>query len=1543
MPRRKLTEEEREERRERERLRSQRRRQVAREKRDLAVTADASERTKTLPSQAKELPNEESRKGVTEALRAIQQNSDQDIHGRDTSAAADVTASDAAPATLDHGPQKRGQEQVQSQPTARRYNLRERKSASPGAESQATHDAVGIGAGHGALPIRHKTRVAPARVSGPSHSTHGDGVPSLNSHSGNDFDDSVLHSSIHVADLDADADEPNTSRCEEDEEHGRAGHVRYEITEDAGPFVSPGGQGQSDLQEDAGISVGLLRPVSWLETAVALIESRETQVGRVFLDRQAAAYRSIIRDAFSPTCGCPSQPAQDVSRQAPLQDDAGSRLSLNEMTRWVQDKTGPLEEILRPAQIGRDGKKPLSSQIRQWEEFLARPPGQLSLERSDCRLPTAESAIERAWDIDSIWIGPTSLEAIRPENNSFRLSFVPPYMRALAGEHIIQPHGIDLGHTRHTFLGSVNAGGLHISAFLFFPKTNDGRKRMKPRGSTKAELSPYLLSLRRQKELVDQAILPAVRRALPALYQQEMPATFDIANAKAKSYQERPGTNRWNASDESRKVHLRYTIPGPYLGAFWRELEERCNQIRIEVARGGDGFPYFQNLKLHFQVHDTKNVFARPTVALSLDAFVESVMESLDPAHLDFRSCWVDIGFRDMPSARPDAEGRGRPVTLLWKRACMQEFHRQICDASPDMRPEPEYYRSYHMRDIGGYTSKARGAGANGPRPSNPGNPSCAKVGVVHSKAYNCNKELFSVMFSDYKLFGAPSLSALALDDDMVRDLFAAGHGEAAAVSGAPMRERLALAWEANKRHLLAVAQHGSPTNGYAVRKEVTFRLDVILVMHQRGEFGELGTRINPSPDVDLNAADGATAVGSGSESRRHYPFWVLATEDINAFIFTLAGRFIKPLDHLFAAGRSEAGTMASAQQKGRLLIHHYTAQLFLRLLVLSLTSETERYQDRWIWDREWRVSKNEGQQRVAYIRRGLGLMSAIQNTGMIWVDADDMDWVNGHLSVQQLLQVYIPRDPQHSRWASQANIRAFAHTNVSASYLIEDLLVKAAAVRRGDRASLHVAQAYEQMAARIAVEEVAREYSKHFLSKLKAYWTKACDGYDGVRRAHANGPSTLVGAMEDALASDGRVVTPLTVLDIFDEAWRIHPLASGPGRDGGAIDADEDAEPREPPGDLPYWMSKRSPRDQLWTSVVYKALFDRERKVTWSGNTFRLLHEHLRGTYDGCRHEDAEPFDSRFAAQIGRYILVMFNPDKSKEVNTSHGATCPYGHLPAFFRIQFWAPVINPSRYNAGTHTVTKPTFPLSSADKSLYRVLQMRNLDLVQSFRHTRALNVTASEVAGSRPDVVYELASELVACHKVLLGMVSRQRLQPDGRRHAIECWDFNSPASADLGLWEAPVEIAGCGQWTVPAVVLPTAPVLRFLVRTSRAALGATGLFAGPAFRAAREALDRLRGWMEVTEQVLASEENRRCLVSNRLGALEEAKEWRRDASSDELLLRFLDLADTPQTRTVLEIRGDDGERLAEDPGGIYGGEDSGGEYLGGTETDDCFVA
>jgi hypothetical protein len=41
-------------------------------------------------------------------------------------------------------------------------------------------------------------------------------------------------------------------------------------------------------------------------------------------------------------------------------------------------------------------------------------------------LLTASVVVTRFWDIDSIWLGARSLEAIRPPND-FRISFLPSY------------------------------------------------------------------------------------------------------------------------------------------------------------------------------------------------------------------------------------------------------------------------------------------------------------------------------------------------------------------------------------------------------------------------------------------------------------------------------------------------------------------------------------------------------------------------------------------------------------------------------------------------------------------------------------------------------------------------------------------------------------------------------------------------------------------------------------------------------------------------------------------------------------------------------------------------------------------------------------------------------------------------------------------------------------------------------------------------------------------------------------------------------------
>jgi hypothetical protein len=966
---------------------------------------------------------------------------------------------------------------------------------------------------------------------------------------------------------------------------------------------------------------------------------------------------------------------QESQRESPNVDQDG--FSIQEMTHWFRDRLGPIQGLWTPTQPSAHAHHPGGqSQGRQWQALLAQPPASLSLSKSECDRQRYSVQITRAWDVDSIWLGATSLAAIRPDNSSFRLSFNPPYMRSIAGNQIIQPHGLDLGHTRHTLLGSFVAGGILMDVFVFFPTTNDG-KRIKPQQARRQRTakSPYTLSLERQQDLVDGAILPAVQSSLPALFRQEMPPTFAIANAKCKSYQEKPATDRWSAEDSSRAAHLRYTVPGQYLGAFWQAFQTRCAQIQIPVTNSTSTFAYFQNPRLVFQVHDTKNTFAHPTLGQSLDLFVGSVMQALCPSFLDFRSCWLDIGFRDLATASTASTAGGQdemPVTLLWKRECLEQFHAGIQGISPHMGLQSEYFRTYHLRDAATFNAKARGTAGHTPRPSDPGHPSCPTLGVLHAKAYDCDKERFSVLTSEYRPFAAPSLAALALTDDMMQDLFTAGHDRASAVTGAPQRKKLDAAWEANKRHLRAVTEHDSPTSGYAARKEITFRLDVILTMLHRGEFSQGAQSTNPDGAV----VGGAFPTKLGASE--HNPFWVVPTADVNSFVCTLACRFVKPLDYVFAMGAAKDETTSLAKQGARSLVYFYTAELFLRLLVSSLNSDRDYFADKWIWENQWKSKQVKDGRRIQYTRRGLGLRDAVRDNGLLWLRADQLDWMHGHLSIPELLQLYIPRNPQHPQWAAQSSVRTFACSNVSAAYVLEGLVLQAACIRRHDRSSVHVAMANERTAVYIAAQEVAREYYLHMLSKLLLYWRRAVGSHSQVRQYYPNGPNGLVVALQALQSPTGRMVTPHTILDILDEAWHIQQLVEG--LPYGTLDL---------PAGLPNWMAKRAPKEQRWTRVVFDTLFETPNEVTWAGNAFVGLYQRLRDLYDAARHRDAVPFCDAFQDSIGRYITVMFNPDRSKEINVSHGASYCYNHMPPLFRIQFWAPLINPFRYKADTFEV--------------------------------------------------------------------------------------------------------------------------------------------------------------------------------------------------------------------------------------------------------------
>uniref|UniRef100_A0A0D2YIU5 Uncharacterized protein n=2 Tax=Fusarium oxysporum (strain Fo5176) TaxID=660025 RepID=A0A0D2YIU5_FUSOF len=734
----------------------------------------------------------------------------------------------------------------------------------------------------------------------------------------------------------------------------------------------------------------------------------------------------------------------------------------------------------------------------------------------------------------------------------------------------------------------------------------------------------------RFRDLYDDIIIPAAYETLPDHAQQEIPSSYDLIYAKSRAYQENPGAGRWVADDESRTFRLAYSVPAEFLSRFWASVVQKANLHRIETRRG-ETVAYYQNPRLLFQAHDLKNVFARPNLQESLILFRDNILAGLDPEQLAVQSCWLDVGMRDHVSrqrhgqtpSQNDQQSHHEPWTLLWKSACCRHLHGRLSAIAPEAPLDAKYYRSSLLRDAGIYYAKAKST-----KSSNPGHPEFKSPGIIRAKAYNCKKELFGVMFNDYKLFSSGSLPLLAFDEGMFKDLAGMNQNRQRAFTPQLSRSHIKRAWEANKRHLRAISSARRYPN-FGIRKEVTFRLDVILAMLADGAFQpDQATHTGPMmQEIMLDP----------TSDTQHYPFWIVPTRMINDFVSTQAARFILPLDDIFQEATSKAAERYSSPSLNpvRQILAFYTAQLFCRLLIYALSDEDEeQHFDNWIWKSVWSV-RLRGREKAVSERRGLGLGSLIDSTGMLWIPQSHIDWQHGHLSLEVLIHLYMARSPLQARLAHQPNVQVLTSTHIVVERLFQEWLRNAQLSH--DTNCPEKADEYANKAIALAVEETARAYYQHFLAKLASYWDRV---RDQIGRQILPALSCLQRARDESAADTARILSAQTLRKIYCEAWAKYSRATSASGHllGQGTECDM-------PDELPCWMATRQrlPPKDSWSDFVY------------------------------------DQFDKQFGIRIGHYIRVMFNTDRSKEVGTAHGEGTWYHGRPPFFQIQFWAPYFSP------------------------------------------------------------------------------------------------------------------------------------------------------------------------------------------------------------------------------------------------------------------------
>lgn len=159
----------------------------------------------------------------------------------------------------------------------------------------------------------------------------------------------------------------------------------------------------------------------------------------------------------------------------------------------------------------------------------------------------------------------------------------------------------------------------------------------------------------------------------------------------------------------------------------------------------------------------------------------------------------------------------------------------------------------------------------------------------------------------------------------------------------------------------------------------------------------------------------------------------------MNNLIFAQAARFILPMEHLFQEV-TQANESEAAEQRS-VILAFYTAQLFCRLLMYTLSSEQRLVNYNWVWHSEWTVracAKTYGVGKRLR-RKSLGLDRSIQSSGMLWITRDSFDWLGGHVTI--LKDLYIPRSPVQSRLASQRNVLSFGVTRLTIEPLLQQWL----------------------------------------------------------------------------------------------------------------------------------------------------------------------------------------------------------------------------------------------------------------------------------------------------------------------------------------------------------------------------------------------------------------------------------------------------------------------------------------------------------------------
>ncbi len=252
---------------------------------------------------------------------------------------------------------------------------------------------------------------------------------------------------------------------------------------------------------------------------------------------------------------------------------------------------------------------------------------------------------------------------------------------------------------------------------------------------------------------------------------------------------------------------------------------------------------------------------------------------------------------------------------------------------------------------------------------------------------------MFATPFKDYSPFQNSQFEALGYSQELLERWYSTNSVKGMR-PGAAKRRQLLEAYTTTKQRLSSTLRDSKNEN-YGVRQEYRITVELLRALEE----GDVDGVELPASSAASSVADGQVAAGGAAG---HTPYWVLPTDEVNAFAAAEMNRWLFGLEVII--GRVSAGhdgRPAASQEEQ--LVNGVMVSALVRVLRMSTGTDASSHPSMWLGKRREREREGESEasdddvegerSRRRAGKLGLNLRACVKENGMAWFPVDLIHW----------------------------------------------------------------------------------------------------------------------------------------------------------------------------------------------------------------------------------------------------------------------------------------------------------------------------------------------------------------------------------------------------------------------------------------------------------------------------------------------------------------------------------------------------------------------